>query len=290
MFANPFVTEGHWFKANLHTHTTNSDGDRPPAERVQQYCDAGYAVLALTDHGMVTPVDDLGGDGMLLLPSAELHPPCEGPGYLYHLVCLNLPPSFGCDCSGDANELVRRVRESGGEVIYGHPYWCGHDVQDIVHLDDLIGLEVFNSTCTKIGKGDSSVIWDYLLDAGCMLPALAVDDVHTGRDIFMGWTMIKAPELSVKAVMQALRTGCYYASSGPVLEDFRVGEGTAVVACSPCVEIHFKSNRSRGRSFYNDGGDELTAASFAVPRGATYVRAEIVDAKGRRAWSNPIAV
>lgn len=41
-------------KANLHTHTTVSDGRMPPHQVVDEYHSRGYAVLALTDHNKVT--------------------------------------------------------------------------------------------------------------------------------------------------------------------------------------------------------------------------------------------
>ncbi|NOZ20346.1 MAG: PHP domain-containing protein, partial [Planctomycetes bacterium] len=34
---NPFGTEGKWYKGNLHTHTTGSDGEKSPAEIVAHY-------------------------------------------------------------------------------------------------------------------------------------------------------------------------------------------------------------------------------------------------------------
>lgn len=41
------------YKANLHTHTTASDGDVPLADFVEAYYRAGYDILAITDHGVV---------------------------------------------------------------------------------------------------------------------------------------------------------------------------------------------------------------------------------------------
>lgn len=42
-----------YYKANLHTHSTASDGDVPLDEMVELYYDAGYDILAMTDHGVV---------------------------------------------------------------------------------------------------------------------------------------------------------------------------------------------------------------------------------------------
>lgn len=42
------------FKANLHTHTTRSDGSFSPQKVVDCYHDLGYDILALTDHNVLT--------------------------------------------------------------------------------------------------------------------------------------------------------------------------------------------------------------------------------------------
>lgn len=39
-----------WYKGNLHTHTTNSDGAYAPEETIALYKSKGYDFLALTDH------------------------------------------------------------------------------------------------------------------------------------------------------------------------------------------------------------------------------------------------
>jgi len=261
---NPFESNGRWFKANLHTHSTTSDGEATPQQRIEQSREHNYDVLALTDHRATNG------------------------GNCYHLVALNVPFGFEPEETDDANAYVRQIKDIGGDVLIAHPYWCGHNINHLMPLTGCIGLEVYNATCTRIGKGYSSVVWDDLLDAGNILPAVAVDDVHGGRDIFMGWTMIKAETLTLDAIMAALRTGCYYASSGPVIEDFRVQGDTVVVKCSPVVEIHFMSKRSQGRSFYTEPGATLTDAEREVSPELGYVRAEVLDAQGRRAWTNPL--
>lgn len=41
------------YKANLHTHCNASDGDPTLTEMVEAYYDAGYDILAMTDHGVI---------------------------------------------------------------------------------------------------------------------------------------------------------------------------------------------------------------------------------------------
>ena len=43
-------TPTRWYKGNLHTHTTNTDGDSPPLDVAQWYKANGYQFLVLSDH------------------------------------------------------------------------------------------------------------------------------------------------------------------------------------------------------------------------------------------------
>ncbi|HUT25905.1 MAG TPA: CehA/McbA family metallohydrolase [Sumerlaeia bacterium] len=289
---NPFESPGRWRKANLHTHTTTSDGNKPPAERAAQYREAGYAVLALTDHEATNDVTNLSSDDFLVLSGMETHPDCPGSAIPYHVVCLNVP--HGMRCEGDVNARIRQVKDAGGEAFVAHPYWCGFDVNHLLPVEGAIGLEVFNTTCCGCGKGFSSVHWDNLLERGEIVPALAVDDVHHPHDVFQGWTMIKAEDLTVEAIMEALRTGAYYSSCGPEIFEARLVDGTVRVECSPASEIHFIAQGPFGRSVYTDGDGRrgrcspIASAEFALSGEQKYVRVEIVDAHGRRAWTNPM--
>ena len=285
---NPFEQEGNWYKANLHCHTTTSDGDSSVAERIEQYKEREYSVLAITDHGLTNDVSGLSSEEFLVISGMEMHPPCIGDGDLYHLVALNVPLGLEFPVETDANTRIERVKSLGGEVIFGHPYWCGHNINHLLALKDYIGIEVFNTTCTCNGKGTSSAYWDDLLDAGKMLPAVASDDTHYDWDRFAGWTMIRARELTVESVMDALRTGCFYASCGPVIEDMTTDGEKMVVRCSPAAEVHFMGQRWQGQSHYAKDGELITQAEFTYTEGLKYVRVEVVDSDGKRAWTNPI--
>ncbi len=289
MFVNPFESPGRWFKANLHTHTTTSDGDTPVVGRCRQYREHGYQVIALTDHDKTNDVAAFCAEDFLVISGLETHPPCPGMG-VYHFVCLDLPQDFHFVGEMDAQARIDAVKSAGGEVIIGHPYWCGMNVNHLLPLKGPFAVEVYNATCAKSGKGFSSVHWDDLIDAGRILPAVAVDDVHYGRDIFMGWTMIKAKELTTQAVMDALRAGCYYSSCGPEIVDARIEDGKLKVKCSPALEIHFLAQRACGETFYADGGEPLTYAECAVNPGWNYVRVEVIDAQFKHAWTNPFVL
>jgi hypothetical protein len=287
---NPFTQAGKWFKANFHTHTTASDGNVSLEIRVQQYRDRGYNILAITDHDVINDVSSFCEKDFLVISGMETHPPCPFESDLYHLVCLNVPMGFSFPKNSDAETRIALVKKSGGEVIFAHPYWNGFNINHLLTISGYIGIEVYNATATKIGKACSSVQWDDLLTYGRYLPAMAVDDAHQGRDIFMGWTMIKARSLTVKSVLQALRTGCYYSSCGPIIENFSIKDKAAILRCTPAVEIHFIGQKYFGKSFYLDGDKELTSARYDIPDDVRYLRAEVVDRDGNRAWTNPIVL
>ena len=63
--------KGSFFKANLHSHTTISDGALSPEEMKELYKSNGYAVLAYTDHDLFLPHHDLTDEAFLALAGFE---------------------------------------------------------------------------------------------------------------------------------------------------------------------------------------------------------------------------
>lgn len=55
------------YKANLHCHTTISDGDYTPEEIKKHYMDNGYSIVAYTDHEILLPHQDLADANFLPL-------------------------------------------------------------------------------------------------------------------------------------------------------------------------------------------------------------------------------
>ena len=59
------------WRANFHTHTTESDGSKTPEEAMALYRGMGYDILSLTDHRMVTRPEHV-PEGLLLIPGIEM--------------------------------------------------------------------------------------------------------------------------------------------------------------------------------------------------------------------------
>lgn len=294
---NPFQIEGKWFKGNLHTHTTGSDGDRSPAQIVEHYRKQGYDFLYLTDHNKVTQPAGLSSDEFLVMPGAELSGTGDENRYGYHLVALNIWETDGITTAMDAQEVIDRVRAKGGEVVVAHPYWSVLTMQDLLRLERYIGIEVYNTSCYySIAKGHSLVHWDALLTRGRKVWGVAADDVHwhfndhRPNDACGGWVMVKAPALTEQNILNALRNGCFYASNGPAMDDITAGEATVRARVSESRSINFIADYARGESFTSLDGKPLTKAEFKLRGKEKYLRVECVRADGQAAWSNPLWV
>ena len=59
-----FNAPGRWFRGNLHTHSTNSDGLLSPEEVLRFYKDRGYDFLAISDHRVTTEIANQDSSGL----------------------------------------------------------------------------------------------------------------------------------------------------------------------------------------------------------------------------------
>jgi predicted metal-dependent phosphoesterase TrpH len=296
---NPFQAPGRWFRGNTHSHSTESDGRLSIPDRFAAYRDAGYDFLVLTDHRKVSDVSAESRPDFLAISGSEVHPDNPYGGDRYHFVAINIHEPIR-DTELHPNEAIAAVRAQGGEVVVCHPYWCGHTINDLQPLEGYFAVEVFNATCMGIGKGFSESHWDELLDKVGPTFGIAADDAHgTDLDVFQGWISVKARELTIEAVLAALRTGAYYSTQGPEIIDLALVEtaGSAkgaqpgrkvVVRSSPARSITFKAQRSRGRQVLPTEGELLSEAEYPLSGSERYVRVEITGPDGKKAWSNPL--
>ncbi len=273
-------------RANLHTHTVNSDGKFTAAEVIDKYADAGYDVLAFSDHRTTNPVSTYSDRGMILISGIELHP--AGPReILWHILALNIPEDFA-NCSDDeAQTVIDKIHAAGGVCFAAHPYWSGFTSAEVMSLRGSLGIEVYNTSTRRIGKAYNMQLWDECLWTGTEYNAIAVDDVHNEEHLFSGWTMILSNDRSVGGVMEALRAGRYYASQGPRFTRLSFENDIFEAEFTPCVEAIAVTKRSTG---YGEIGKMITSIKYDTSKlkPGDYVRCQIKDANGNYAWSNPI--
>jgi len=302
--ADLFLGDGLWLRCALHAHTTNSDGELPPDKLVRHYEWAGYDVLAITDHWVRTDVPST--DRLLVLPSTELNAQAGGPGEDAHVLALGveLDPEKPSGEFASLEETVEVVHEQGGVPYLAHTYWSGLRPEQFEGCRGLVGIEVWNAGCElEVGRGDASLHWDETLERGSRLYAIAADDSHhPGYDSALAWVWARCQERSRPAVLEALREGRFYSSTGPVIRELTSESDHVVVRCSPATSVTMFAGRRRGarvnagRLGYphnasvletNDDG-AITAARLERPPRAPYVRLEVVGAAGGRAWTNPL--
>jgi hypothetical protein len=300
----PFEGDGVWLRCALHAHTTNSDGELSPDMLVRHYDRAGYDVLAITDHWVRT--EERSTKGLLVIPSTELNAQAGGPEHDAHVLALGVQadPVVPEGEFAPLPEVVAWILEHGGVPYLAHTYWSGLRADQWEDCDGLVGIEVWNAGCElEIGRGDSSLHWDEALERGRHLFALATDDSHhPGFDSGFAWTMVRAAERSQEAVLDALRSGAFYGSTGPEIHAVELDDAAVTVRCSPAESVTLVSSRYRGAGAHagrlgyahnsvileRDTQGLITACRLERPHGTPYGRLVVADAAGRKAWTNPL--
>jgi len=299
VFDNPFEAEGRWFKGNVHTHTTNSDGHMTTEQIVLRYRGAGYDFLSITDHGVLTDTRELSTPDLLMIPGEEICLGSSERGRFNHIVGLNidgeLPVKDFQRCESP-QRVVDLIGELGGVAILAHPYWSELNINDMTKFEGHIGVEVYNTTCDlTIGRGHSNVHWDDLLAMGHRLLGFAVDDAHClvkpllPLDLCEAWISVKARDLTAKSIMDSIKDGYFYSSNGPEIRGIEVNRREIRVTSSPVRSIAFVSTGGHGENNTVAEGS-LEEAIYTVRGTEAYIRIEITDWNDRKAWANPIYV
>ena len=291
----PFGRSGRFFKGNLHTHSTNSDGDYPPAEVIDRYYRAGYDFLTLSDHFLerygypVTDTRALRRDDFTTIIGAELHVSKMLNDELWHVLAIGLPPDFAPPGEGEGiGSLTRRAADAGAFIGIVHPEWYGVTPDDAHVIDRAHAVEVYNhGSHVENDRGYGWGLCDILLNQGRRITGFATDDAHRMTyDAFGGWTQVWAERLDPDLILESLKAGRYYSSQGPEIHSIRIEDDEIHVACSPVAVISAQGKGSRAKFVKGDG---ITEGHLPLKRFKdAYVRITVCDDQGRRAWSNPL--
>lgn len=278
-----------FYKGNLHTHTTLSDGWKSPEETMDIYAAHGYDFLALTDHWHVGGEQRHGN--MLVLPGVEYD--FTFPTQVLHLVALY--PDAACAegvVRGMSHaEVIRKVNESGGLTIAAHPAWSLNTPDFLAGLDGVELSEVYNTLSDEpinAARGNASQVLDVTAANGKLFRWVAADDTHFHRgETCRSYIMLQADALTVDGVLRGLRAGRFYASQGPQFLDAEltgdelIVRTTPVELCSFCSNLCWVADRCHT-------GHGMTEIVHKIQPGERFIRCEVVDAQGNRAWLSPI--
>jgi hypothetical protein len=302
---SPFSRPGKFWRGNLHTHSTLSDGALAPDKVVDAYKDAGYSFVVLSEHFVSNfdwPVADtrsMRSNRFTTLIGAELHTMKTSVGELWHILATGLPLNFEpCGETETGPELARRAANSGAFITIAHPAWSQLTIVDAHSIDVAHCVEIYNHGCAvEIDRGDGWFLLDQMLNDGKRLNAVATDDAHFhnhNSDAFGGWVQVKAESLDPDVLLSALKSGEYYSSQGPQIHSLSISGDMLDIECSPVDTIIVVGGTSRsavqtGRSISKTTIDlkQLETGLF-VPAPSPWLRVTVLDASGKRAWTNPI--
>ena len=289
-----------WYKGNLHTHTTNSDGDALPEIIIRWYKDHDYNFLAVTDHNVLTetaPYEKLTDEDFIVIPGMEISDKFEK--VPLHLLALglreqNLKQAGGMDIVGILQNNVRAIRTAGAVPVLCHPnFGWAYGAEELFRTEDCVLFEVLNAhpavnNAGRKGTLSTEEMWDNVLTRGKRIYGLGTDDMHAlatypGKS----WVMVRAPELNEKAILAALEKGESYVSTGVTLDEVRLKRSR--------LKLRIKPEEGMGYAtfFIGSGGrvlksDSSLSPSCKFPRTEKYIRAKVVDSRGRLALSQPI--
>lgn len=284
--------EGTWFKGNLHTHTTNSDGNVSPEAAIEMYRTAGYDFLALTDHWVQS--ETAFSDGLLLLSGCEwdcgdmVHTP------VFHIIGIGMEAKADLTRfpSLTPQEIIDAVRSAGGLPVLAHPAWSVTDPADVLALKGLESIEIYNTISNLPWNGcraDSGLYFDLWANKGRLFRCMAADDCHFyNGDQTRSYIMVKAQDLTADSLKKAMAAGNFYASQGPRFRSIACNGDVIEVGCSEVESIVFYSNTVWCKDRVTTGG--VHSATYKIKPTDRFVRVELVDKNGNMAWSSPFAV
>lgn len=271
-----------WYKGNLHTHTTNSDGARTPEEALRIYKELGYDFIALTDHWYYGGAGEY--DGMLVLSGIEYDWAKDG---CYHIVGYGMNSDPRLERGAAPQQMIDAIKRCGGVATLAHPAWSLQRPDKMILLDGVDCTEIYNSVSgyPYSARPYSGTLIDVATAYGYRTVLTAADDTHFyGDEVGRGAVYVKADELSRDAIVGAILRGDVLPTTGPFIS-CSAEDGYFVLRCEAgCRYVQFFSNNYFNPDTTTTGG-VVREARFRIKRADRFVRAEAVDFEGRVAYS-----
>ncbi len=299
-----------WYKGNTHTHTLNSDGDSTPDDVVKWYREHGYNFLFITDHEYITdvgPLNNLYGkaDSFIVISGQEVTDSYDKKPY--HLNSLGASRVVMPNRLPGAVETLQKnideVRNAGGIVQINHPnFGWALNAESLIKLQNYTLLEIHNGhpLVNNLGGGgvpSAEGMWDAVLTSGKLVFGVADDDSHYFKRIGHptaptpghGWIYVRAADLTARSILDALRKGDFYSSTGVELSEYEATDKTITIT------IKEERNSKYRIQFIGSGGSVLSEvlsspATYSIKGNEGYVRSRIIESNGKMAWTQPVMI
>ena len=296
------------YKANLHCHSTFSDGKLTPEQLKEKYMEQGYSIIAFSDHDRFHTHNELTDENFLALNSyeADISENSEPDSHIrrcYHLCCFaktdgkdykEIEPRPDYNDKDAINAFIKALNEKGFLVQYNHPNWSLQTAEDIRDIKGLWGTEIFNFSATIDGiDGNQGFMYDILLRDGNRIFCTATDDNHNAypfdheqNDSFGGYIVIRADRLDYPTIINALENGDFYSSSGPEIKELYIEDNKVKISCSPARHIRFTTDGRTAKSVNAVGDKYIEYGEFELNGKCAYVRVQVTGTDGTLAHSN----
>ncbi|HML49202.1 MAG TPA: hypothetical protein PKE04_20880, partial [Clostridia bacterium] len=188
---------------------------------------------------------------------------------------------------------IDMLLQAGGLAFLAHPAWSINTLERVRGLQGLSGAEVYNTASGppwNADRANSTSLLDMFASNGVRFPFIAVDDTHWYKgEACRSFVQVQADGLSHESILEALRLGRFYASQGPEIRQIELDEKRLVVHTGPAARAIFSSNLPWVGARCKEGSDVTEWVYERNPaRRETFIRCELSDAEGRRAWTSPM--
>ena len=291
-----------YLKGNLHTHTTNSDGDYSVREVLNIYKNNGYDFLGITDHEVFC--EEEYNEGITLIHGVEESSlyvrDDDRRGTYAHFNCfipkMKVKPEVKFyENASDLQKNIDELNKMYSLVQFNHPLFSRFLDNEHLALDGYDLIEIYNHKdfVEETGMSNAENLIRTMLNNHKKFWISANDDFHgpyygTKNDkCFGGFNMVCADN-NEESILQAIKNGYFYPTTGPMIKDFRREGNIFKIETTPVKRIIFYSNMRRCKNIYDLNDEEITYGEYELRGNEFYLWVKIIDKDGKLAWSQPV--
>ena len=312
------------YKANLHCHTVHSDGKWTPTQVKDEYKKRGYSIVSITDHEHLINHSELSDQDFLFITGYEmyvrnlpfdylndsqshmnLYSKTPDNKLLYYTPSItkyipkeeleNLQYHKLVETRSYTVEFIKQTvkdaEKYGFLVCHNHPTWSFENEDFAEAYDNCFAMEMYNNGCYQAGYSEyNQHYYDYQTNRGLDMGVICADDNHNSTenpywDSFGGVTYILADRLEYGEIITAMENRSFYSSTGPRIFSLTADKGVLTVETSRAERILFVTNNHCRKAVRAKENESLMTAEFSVDERIKWVRVEVVDHEGKRAFT-----